>query len=197
MARTPRRAAAAMAAVAALAIAGCGGDDGDADAPATTDAATAPATTAPPATAPATTTGATTGPAAAPDPGLPDETAGFRSWLRVNDAPIPPNAGAPHGETKNVYVNRERSEVRGRTPSAPYPDGTVVVKTGSRGDDLAAIVAVMSKRADADPQHGDWVFVEYARTSADEEYTVLARDSVCWGCHAGATDKDWVFTGVD
>lgn len=177
-----------MALVSALVIAGCGGDDdgGDtttADAPeATVEEAPAP----PPEPDP---------PPTAADPGLPAYTAGFLNGTKLNAAPIPQDPGAPHGEVKNVYVNQDRDTIApGGNQAFPYPDGTVVVKTGSRGGDDAAIVAAMQKIQGADPEHGDWVFEEFSRTSADEEYTPLASGSSCWGCHAGANDSDWVFT---
>lgn len=181
MFRSGRLRAVAVLAALSLTLAACGDDDGGDDA--TADTAT-------PSTASSTATVA--GPQ--PLPGLPGDTAGFQDWLRVD---VPAESTAPHGDVKAVYWNRERSEITGRSPEAPYPDGTIVVKTGSRGDDLAAVVAVMNKRTNADPQHGDWVFVEYTRSSPDEPYEVLAQDSICWGCHVGAEKTDWVFTKPD
>jgi hypothetical protein len=173
----------------ALLVAGCGSDDdGSATTEATTEAAPEPAPEPEPPAEPDP-------PPAVADPGLPQYTAGFRDGLKLNAAPIPPNAGAPHGETKNVYVNQTRDAIApGGTQAFPYPEGTVVTKTGSRSGDDAAIVAIMRKVAGADPEHGDWEFIEFSRSSAGEPYTVLAQDSVCWTCHAGATDTDWVFT---
>jgi len=155
-----------------LVAAGCGGDDGD--------AARSTATTA-------------TGPA--PEPGLPPETAGYTGWARLNRTPIAADPDTPHGDVKNVYANVPATVVAdARTARQPLPDGTVVVKSGSRGVDRAAVVAMMAKRTDVDPQHGDWVFTEYARTGPAEPYALLAEDSACWSCHAGASDTDWLFT---
>ncbi|MDH3226597.1 MAG: cytochrome P460 family protein [Thermoleophilia bacterium] len=175
-----------------LLLAGCGeDDDGAATNEATTETAPAPEPEPEPPTEPDP-------PPPVAEAGLPDYTAGFRDGLKLNAAPIPPSAGAPHGETKNVYVNQRREAIApGGTQGYPYPDGSLVVKTGSRGGDEAAIVAIMRKIAGADPEHGDWQFTEFSRSAASEPYTVLARDSVCWTCHAGATDSDWVFTRLE
>ena len=130
--------------------------------------------------------------------GLPPETAGFDGWLRLNDRPIRAAPDTPHGGDKRVYVNRPAAQVvagdRLRLPLAP---GTVLLKTGARAGDPEAFVSVMVKVPDADPQHGDWVFTEYARPDRDDPYTILAQDSACWGCHAGAIATDWVFTAPE
>lgn len=187
MFRSGRLRVVAVLAALSVPLTACG-DDGGAD--------TTADTAAPSTVARTPSTGSSTATAAGPQPlpGLPADTAGFQDWLRVD---VPAESTAPHGDVKAVYWNRERSEITGRGPEVPYPDGTIVVKTGSRGDDLAAVVAVMNKRTDADPQHGDWVFVEYTRSSPDEPYEVLAQDSICWGCHVGAEKTDWVFTKPD
>ncbi len=91
-----------------------------------------------------------------------------------------------------------RAEItQGGEQRFPYPDGAVVLKAGSQGGDDAAIIAVMRKVAGVDPAHGDWEYIEWSRSSADSEYTVLARDEVCWTCHAGAEQTDWVFTTLE
>jgi len=199
---TLRRAAVVGACVLSIGVVAtaCGGDDDAADA--TTDApattAAAPATTE---AAPATTGAAppaTTQAAAEPEPGLPPYTAGYQDWLRLNAEPIPPIFFTAPADTKNVYVSPTRAEItQGGEQQYPYPDGTVVLKAGSRGGDDAAIIAVMHKVAGVDPAHGDWEYIEWSRGSADSEYTVLARDEVCWTCHAGAEQTDWVFTTLE
>ncbi len=172
----------------AVGAAACGGgDDGSG------------ATTAEPAT---TAAPATTSPPPEPDrvaePGLPAFTAGYQAGLKLNEEPIPPAADAPHGEFKNVYVDQTRATLApDGTQVFPYPDGAVVVKDGSRDGDAAAVVAVMRKMAGADPEHGDWIYEEFSRTSADADYTLLAEGAVCWGCHVGATETDWVFTTLE
>jgi len=184
-------------------LAACGGDDDSSDADATTEEAPAATAQAEPATteqAPAPTTTEAPEPEPPPmaAPGLPQDVAGFMSWLRLNAEPIPPDPAAPHGETKNVFVNQTRADLtQGGSQQFPYPNGTIVVKEGSRGGDRAAIVAIMRKMAGVDPAHGDWEYIEYARNSPDEAYTVLAQDEVCWTCHAAAEGTDWVYTALE
>jgi hypothetical protein len=126
---------------------------------------------------------------AAPLPGIPADLAGYERWSQVNAAPIPPRDRDPHSGTKNVYASVPPG------PDGVFPDGAIVVKVANRpGRGHLGLVAVMRRVAGVDPAHGDWEFVEYARESADAPFTVLARDAVCWSCHAGAADADWVWT---
>ena len=172
--------AAALAAILLALVAGCGDSAPDEDAAGT---ASVPAT----ATATATATAAPEPPPAAL-PGIPADLAGYATWTRLNAAPIPPRERDPHSGTKNVYA----SAPPGR--DGVFPDGAIVVKDANRpGRDHLGLVAVMRKIAGADPAHGDWEFVEYARESADAPFTVLARDAVCWRCHSGAAGSDWVW----
>ena len=55
----------------------------------------------------------------------------------------------------------------------------------------------MIKKAGSDPDHNDWEFIEYTRNSQDDDFTILARDRVCWGCHARVENIDYVFTELD
>ncbi len=183
----------ALAAAIAVGGVACGGSEGGGggDEAPTTDGHT---TSAPP---PPATTAHQHNPRE-PDPGLPPCTAGYQDGLKLNSEPIPPSASAPHGEVKEVYVNQTRATIAPEGAQAfPYPDGTVVAKTGSRGGDNAAIVAIMRKEAGLDPEHGDWQFVEYSRSSPDAEYALLASDSVCWTCHVNAESTDWVYTRLE
>ena len=73
----------------------------------------------------------------------------------------------------------------------------MIVKEGIRpGTDFIGLIATMRKAKGADPEHGDWIFVEWARDSRDAPFEVLARDATCWGCHgeAAATDYVWFHT---
>lgn len=182
-------------------LAACGGSEEPASAPATEastpDATTAPATTTEETatTEETTTTDETmTEEAEAPPrpqapPGVPRYVAGYRRWTKLNDAPIPPRAADPHNGTKNVYASRER---RG---DGSFPYGTIVVKEAARpGADFVGLIAIMRKQRGANPEHEDWVFVEYTRETAGARYRLQARDAVCWSCHVGARDDDYVFT---
>lgn len=144
---------------------------------------------------------------AKPLPGLPGYTAGFERWLRLNKKPIPPDSADSrtigfdaHRSVKNVYVNRGRAKLtrpNGRQ-RLPYPPGTILVKTGRTGSTIT-LVAIMRKIKGFDPRHGNWQFVEYKRSRADQRFTTSAslRDGTCWGCHATVAKDDWVFTALD
>jgi hypothetical protein len=129
-----------------------------------------------------------TQPRAEPLPGLPRWTAGYRRWTKVNTKPLPPRDSDPHLGTKDVYASR--------APRAGvYAVGTVVVKEAMRpGKDFVGLVAAMRKVAGANPEHNDWVFVEWTRDAEAETFTELARGEVCTSCHAGVADRDYVFT---
>ena len=127
-----------------------------------------------------------------PGEGLPEDILGYQDWLRLNEQPIPPiEDGDAHLGTKDVFASREADRSGG---AIVYPDGTIIVKEATRPDsDFIGLVAVMRKEAGADPDHGDWVFVEYTRSGPDAAFGVQARDAVCWNCHVGAQQTDWVW----
>ena len=174
-------------------VSACGGED-DRAAPATSSetAPSEPTTTAETTTA-ETTTSETTTEAEPPPPkaprGVPGFVAGYRGWVKLNDEPIPPRESDPHNGTKNVYASKPARA------DGSFPNGTIVVKEATRpGADFIGLLATMRKRAGADPEHNDWVFVEYTRDARSERFAEIARGAVCWGCHIGALDNDYVFT---
>ena len=133
-------------------------------------------------------------------PGLPNDVAGYTQWLKLNAEPIPPAPdGDPHNGTKNVHVNQTRDTIAPNgTQQFPYPDGSIVVKEATRpGKDYIGLIAIMRKKAGADPDHNDWQFIEYVRNAPDAEFRVIAEGRSCWGCHAQAKDIDYVFTELD
>ena len=177
----------AVAILAAGLAAGCGGSPEPppaAQPPPTTPTESAPTTTAPPPEPPEAKP--------KPRPGLPGYTSGFYEWTRLTLKPIPPReSGDAHLGTKQVFASKER-----RT-NGLFPNGTIIVKEAQRpGKDFIGLIAVMRKERGADPAHNDWRFIEWTRESPDERFTVTARDAVCWTCHAGAeqTDFVWIYT---
>jgi len=123
-------------------------------------------------------------------PGAPGSIAGYRSWTKLNDAPIPPREADPHNGTKNVYASKRR------LGNGHFPAGTIVVKEATRpGADFIGLIAIMRKERGADPAHRDWVFVEYTRDAAGARFQEIASGAVCWSCHMGALGSDYVFTG--
>ena len=185
---------ASLAALVVALLAACGGEADEGSTPATSEAApettTVPETTTMEATSEAAVTEETTTEAEAPKPppGLPRFVAGYRDWAKLNDAPIPPRASDPHNGTKNVFATKRRR------PNGLFPAGTVVVKEARRpGADFVGLVATMRKERGADPEHGDWIFVEYTREAAGDRFGEVASGAVCWSCHVGA-QLDYVFT---
>lgn len=152
-------------------LAGCGGSDDEAAAPETGETTTTEAAADLPA-------------------GLPDDIAGYTSWLRLNAEPIPPaDAGDAHLGTKNVYT----TDAMGG--DGLFPDETVIVKDAMRPDaEFVGLVAIMRKSAGSAPDSNDWTFVEYTREGSDEPFTELASGSVCTSCHVGASASDYVWT---
>jgi hypothetical protein len=175
----------ALLLVAALVATGCGAGDEPETAP-------APPATSVPATTAATPEPVTTEPAT-PDPkappGAPKFIAGYKDWPKLNDQPIGPRDSDPHLGTKNVYAS-EAQQANGR-----FPNGTIIVKEATRpGKDFIGLLATMRKQRGADPEHNDWVFVEYTREAGNDAFSELARGTVCWSCHVGAAESDYVFT---
>jgi hypothetical protein len=169
--------------LAAALLAACGSSDEEAISP-------QPATTAPP----ETTTAApevpgTTAEVPAPLPGLPKSIAGYRDWTKLNKASIAPRDSDPHLGTKEVYASKEMRS------TGLFPNGTIIVKEATRpGKDFLGLIAVMRKERGADPAHNDWLFVEYTRDSRKEAFAEVASGAVCYGCHVGAEETDYVFT---
>ena len=178
-------------------VAACGGSSESERAPAAAPGTTTQeqATTTEETATEEATTGETTTEAAPPPPrpkappGVPRFVAGYRGWIKLNAQPIPPRDSDPHSGTKNVFASK-RVGGNGR-----FPNGTVVVKEATRpGADFIGLIAIMRKERGADPAHNDWVFVEYTREAANARYGLQAEGAVCYGCHVGAADRDYVFT---
>jgi hypothetical protein len=131
-----------------------------------------------------------------PLPGLPNDVAGYEKWLKLNAKPIPPRAADPHNGDKNIYVNQARATIApGGQQKFPYPEGSIVVKEATRpGKDFIGLIAIMRKIKGTDPAHNDWMFVEYVRDGKDDAFREIAKGAICWGCHIGAKDTDYVFT---
>jgi hypothetical protein len=167
--------------------AGCGGSSEPQSAPQPPPGAS---------TAPSTTETTPPPPAAEPEPkalpGLPKFTAGYRQWTKLHRGSLPPRpAGDAHLGTKRVFATKTRR------PDGRFPYGTIVVKEAARpGADFIGLIAIMRKERGFDPEHNDWDFVEYTRNGPRERFAVTARDAVCWTCHAGAeqTDYLWIYT---
>jgi Cytochrome P460 len=176
----------------AIAFAACGGESEPApeaqQPPTTTEQAPPPTTTEQEETTTEETTTEETSPPPKPLPGLPHYTAGFEAWIRLSAGAIPPReSGDAHLGTKRVWTTDRRKGKR-------YPNGTIIVKSASRpGKDFLGLVAIMRKRPGFDPEHNDWEFVEYTRESAGARFGLAASGTVCWSCHVGAAETDYVW----
>jgi hypothetical protein len=169
--------------VAAL-LTACGSSDDEASPATPAPAATSPGTVTTPPEVPGTTTEVP-----APFPGLPKSIAGYRDWIKLNKASIAPRDSDPHLGTKEVYASKEMSS------NGLFPNGTIIVKEATRpGKDFLGLIAIMRKQRGADPAHNDWLFVEYTRDSRKDSFAELASGAVCYGCHVGAEETDYVFT---
>jgi Cytochrome P460 len=182
-----------LAACLPLLAAACGGDPEPAAEPAPSTEAATPAPETTTAEPEPTTEEETTTDAAPPAPeaptGIPGYVAGYRGWILLNRQPIPPRDADPHLGTKNVYASKDRR------PNGRFPYGTIVVKDATRpGKDFIGLIAIMRKERGADPAHNDWVFVEYTRERRNERFGLQAEGAVCWTCHMGALESDYVFT---
>ena len=121
-----------------------------------------------------------------PLPGLPQWTAGYTAWAKVNRAPIPTRPSDAHRGTKNVYASK-------RARNGRYPVGTVIVKEVRRpGTSFVGVIAGMRKLPNRRANNG-WEMIEWDRTSSRGRFGVLAQGGICYGCHIGAK-PDYVFT---
>ena len=177
-----------VACLAALALAGCGSaDETAAPEPAPAPEQTATETVGEP--EPEPEPAPEPAPEPEPEPGLPAELAGYTSWTKLNARPIPPRDSDPHDGTKNVYASVAAE-------GGVYPPGTIVVKEAARpGTSFIGLVAMMRKEPGANPDHNDWVMVEWVRDARDAEFEEIASGAVCTSCHVQARDRDYVFTG--
>ena len=142
-----------------------------------------------------------------PDPvgvmGLPASINGFETWLKMNAETIPLKEEVPHKGTKEVYVNQTRETLAPNGEQVfPYPDGTIIVKAGTgEGLDFLSFVAIMTKKAGAVEEANDWIFVKYARESADADFMKVGEGPPggegCIGCHMAAAETDYSFTVLE
>ena len=62
--------------------------------------------------------------------GLPDDVIAYKSWLKMNKNPIPPDTSAPHTPSngnKNVFINQEKDILlKSDQQLFPYPDKTLI-----------------------------------------------------------------------
>jgi hypothetical protein len=186
----PMTRAALLLAVLVLGVAACGGSNEPAAEPEPTTSEAAEPTTEEEATTEKEAEEQPSEEKPKPLPGLPRFTAGYTEWAKLATN-LPPRDSDPHLGTKDIFASQKRE-------GGVFPVGTVIVKHAQRpGKDFIGLIATMRKLEGADPEHNDWLFVEWARESADEPFTELASGSVCWSCHVGAEQADYVWVLTD
>lgn len=97
----------------------------------------------------------------------------------------------PHGALLTTYVSDNAlAAILGK--EGTLPDGALVVKENYSADRKLDAITVMYKKKGYDPQSGDWFWLKYGADG-----TIMAEGKVggCIGCHASATDNDWLLTG--
>ena len=135
----------------------------------------------------------------------------YHSWAKINlptpgpqaDATSPAGTGEVHGKgSRTVYVNDTgvmALQGASLTTFTAFPAGTEIVKEIM--DDTNMFVQTVAKMTKTDDpmyaEHNGWMYVQYARPSADGEDALvgggsLAGSTGCHGCHAKA-DIDSVF----
>ncbi|MBI2861046.1 MAG: cytochrome P460 family protein [Chloroflexi bacterium] len=96
----------------------------------------------------------------------------------------------PHGALLTTYVTDNAfSAIDGKEGS--IPNGSIVVKENYMPDKTLAAITVMYKVKGYDPEHNDWFWLKYA---PDGKIDVSGKVDMCYGCHGGKRDNDYIMT---
>lgn len=127
-------------------------------------------------------------------PGIPAADASLivasEGWQRLARRPVSSlrPLGSAHPGAKSIRVSKRRAQLvdrRGRQ-RFPYPRGTVIVKTATRGGQLS-LVAIMRK-VRAGSALSSWRYVEYVTGRGGPGFSrVGGGQSLCTSCHVSAT----------
>lgn len=105
--------------------------------------------------------------------------------------------GAPHGEFVRTYANKTAT---GDMKKLPY-GAILVAESYEKNQKTLTGVAVMYRSKGADPEHGDWYWLNYlpdgtiARTPDNEgKKPIAGKVASCIACHARAGEKDFVYS---
>ncbi len=127
---------------------------------------------------------------------------GYEKWMKVNKETItgdvfgvlgPAHAGAEG--FREVYINKTGKKVSTGREDFPYPMGTIIVKESYTNEDgkkgeLTGLTVMIKRGGLYDPDNGNW---EYMMVTPENEVMAQGRVEMCIGCHAEATETDWVF----
>jgi len=131
----------------------------------------------------------------APPSGSVPYPEGYRHWVHVKSALIPP--GRPSGGFHHIYAN-DKALVGYQT--GRFPDGSVIVYDLLDATTTAEVTAeasrihidVMRKDGTQFPD-GGWGFEEFQGDSREPSLAAKAR-AACQECHSKQKDRDFVFS---
>jgi plastocyanin len=146
----------------------------------------------------------TTAPPGAPSgagSGIPAEIEPYRSWTKMNAAPLT-DPSNPRAGAKNTFVNLTPAQLRdivgsGGRVQQPFPDGTIVVRETLDPDAGFVRILFVQRKDAAQARTKGWVFSGFARNTATDAYQPLPiADPVvrCLNCHEQVRHSDQVFT---
>ncbi len=96
----------------------------------------------------------------------------------------------PHGEFITVYVNDAALQsIKG---SKGMANNSIVLKENYNTAKQLTSVTVMKKVKGFNPEGGDWF---WARFDPEANLTHEGKVQMCQGCHDGAEENDYIFTG--
>lgn len=132
----------------------------------------------------------------------PPDTSAVALWAHLEEADyrenwsLWPDKGElypgtePHGMLLTTYLNPLALDAVTNKAGA-LSAGAIVVKENYMPDSTFAAVTVMYKSADYDPEHNDWF---WTKRLADGTVEAAGRVAMCFGCHAGGADNDYLMT---
>lgn len=96
----------------------------------------------------------------------------------------------PHGMLLTTYLNPLALDaVTNR--AGRLPAGSIIVKENFGPDSTFAAATVMYKAEGYHPDHNDWFWL---KRNDDGTVEAEGRVQMCYGCHAGRADNDYVMT---
>lgn len=97
----------------------------------------------------------------------------------------------PHGAYLTTYVS-PLAFYAIEDKAGEIPDTAFIVKENYTPEKELAAVTVMYKTKGYNPEGGDWFWLKY---TPDGKIANEGKVVGCIGCHAGAKDNGWLFTG--
>ena len=114
------------------------------------------------------------------------KTSPYKEWKFFEGHKDMQPGRAPHGPFHKVYVN----EVGFNADSAPFPEGSLVVKESYNAEKKFVAITLMYKVEGYNTSGGDWY---WARFSPDGTGGPDGKVRMCIGCHQAVKANDWIF----